>query len=132
MLWEFAGSSRAIAGLQRINCGDMPTLVSRAEARTIALLSNRAGGVHMTTRTWAALLTALSICGCATTNSPATAGGPAGPSCLTSTGSRIPAGPGSNCIAAGRSYSQTDLDQTGKTTAAGALANVDPSLTITH
>jgi hypothetical protein len=86
----------------------------------------------MTTRTFAALFTALSICGCAT-NSPTTAGGPAGPStCLTSTGSRIPPGPGNNCTATGRSYSQTDLDQTGKTTAAGALANVDPSLTITH
>jgi hypothetical protein len=87
----------------------------------------------MTTRTCAALLTALSICACATTNAPTTAGGAAGPStCLTSTGSRIPAGPDSNCTATGRSYSQTDLNQTGKTTAAGALANVDPSLTITH
>jgi hypothetical protein len=32
----------------------------------------------------------------------------------------------------GRSYSQTDLQQTGKTTVAGALGNLDPSLTITH
>jgi hypothetical protein len=88
----------------------------------------------MTTRTCAALLAALLICGCATPNSPApkTAGGPAVPStCLTSTGSRIPAGP-DGCTAWGRSYSQTDLNQTGKTTAAGALSNLDPSLTITH
>jgi hypothetical protein len=89
----------------------------------------------MTTRTCAALLAALSICGCATPNSPPpnTAGGPVGPStCLTSTGSRIPAGPDTHCTAWGRSYSQTDLDQTGKTTAAGALGNLDPSVTITH
>ena len=85
------------------------------------------------TRTCAALLAALSICGCAATNSPKTAGSPAGPStCLTSTGSRIPAGSDTNCIASGRSYSQTDLNQTGKTTVAGALGNLDPSLTITH
>jgi hypothetical protein len=86
----------------------------------------------MTTRTCAALLAALSICGCATTNTPNTAGVPARPStCLTSTGSRIPAGPDA-CTATGRSYSQTDLDRTGKTTVAGALANLDPSITITH
>ena len=41
-------------------------------------------------------------------------------------------GPDSNCTAWGRSYSQTDIDQTGKTSAAGALRNLDPSLTITH
>jgi hypothetical protein len=86
----------------------------------------------MTTRTYAALLAALSICGCATTNGPDTAGGPSGPStCLTSTGSRIPAGD-TRCTAWGRSYSQTDLNQTGKTTAGGALANLDPSVTISH
>jgi hypothetical protein len=88
----------------------------------------------MTTRTCAALLAALSICGCATTNSPNTAGGAARPpTCLTSTGSRIPAGPDNEyCTATGRSYSQTDIDRTGKTTVAGALGNLDPSLTITH
>jgi hypothetical protein len=36
------------------------------------------------------------------------------------------------CVATGRSYSQTDIDQTGKSTVAGALRNLDPSLTITH
>jgi hypothetical protein len=89
----------------------------------------------MTIRTCAALLAALSICGCATPNSPPpkTAGGPFDPStCLTSTGSNIPPAPGSNCVATGRSYSQTDIDQTGKSTVAGALRNLDPSLTITH
>jgi hypothetical protein len=88
----------------------------------------------MTTRTCAALLAALSICGCATPNSPPpnTAGRPLSSSCLTSTGSNIPAGPGRDCIATGRSYSQTDIEQTGKTTVAEALRNLDPSLTITH
>jgi hypothetical protein len=89
----------------------------------------------MTTRTCAALLAAFSICGCATPNSPPpnTAGNPFGPStCLTSTGSNIPAGPDMRCVATGRSYSQTDIDQTGKSTVAGALRNLDPSLTITH
>lgn len=89
----------------------------------------------MITRTCAAaaLLAVLSICGCATTNNPpppsATAGGT---SCLTSTGSRIPPSPDFKCTAWGRSYSQTDIDQTGKTTVAGALGLLDPSLTITH
>jgi len=89
----------------------------------------------MTTRTCAALLAALSICGCATPNNPPpnTAGAPVRSStCLTSTGSNIPAGPDRNCVATGRSYSQTDLEQTGRTTAAGALRDLDPSLTITH
>jgi hypothetical protein len=89
----------------------------------------------MITRTCAAgaLLAALSICGCATTSSPPppTAGGPSS-TCLTSTGSRIPPGPGANCTAWGRAYSQTDLDRTGKTTVAGALPLLDPSITINH
>jgi hypothetical protein len=87
----------------------------------------------MTPRTCAVLLAALSICGCATNSPPPnTAARPLNSSCLTSTGSNIPAGPGRNCIGTGRSYSQTDIEQTGKTTVAGALRNLDPSLTITH
>lgn len=88
----------------------------------------------MITRTCAAgaLLAALSICGCATTNNPppTTAAQPF--TCLTSTGSRIPAGPDTTCSAWGRAYSKTELDQTGKTTAAEALGLLDPSVTITH
>jgi hypothetical protein len=85
-------------------------------------------------RIFAALGFALSICGCATANGPKTVGGPESPStCLTSTGSRIPAGAGTqNCTAWGRSYSRTDIDQTGQTTAAGALRDLDPGLTVTH
>jgi hypothetical protein len=78
-----------------------------------------------------ALLVALSICGCATTNTQSAMTTRGTSTCLTSTGSRIPS-PDTHCTATGRSYSQTDLDQTGKTTAAGALGMVDPSVTITH
>ena len=55
------------------------------------------------------------------------------PSCLTDTGSRIAPGtaPGtSKCRGYGRSYSSTDIDQTGQTTAAGALGQLDPAITI--
>ncbi|MGA2399997.1 MAG: hypothetical protein ABSG30_18330 [Steroidobacteraceae bacterium] len=87
----------------------------------------------MMTRTCAtgALLAALSICGCATTNSPPKNTAAVSPTCLTSTGSRIPPGP-NNCSAWGRAYSQTDIDRTGETTVAGALRDLDPSITITH
>jgi len=88
----------------------------------------------MAPRTFAAVGLALSICGCATPNSPKTAGAPERPSaCLTSTGSHIPAGADTqHCTAWGRSYSRTDIDQTGKTTAGGALRDLDPALTINH
>jgi hypothetical protein len=88
----------------------------------------------MAPQTLAAVGLALSICGCATPNGPKTAGGPEGSStCLTPTGSRIPAGAGTqNCATSGRSYSRTDIDQTGQTTAAGALHDLDPGLTVTH
>lgn len=76
---------------------------------------------------------ALAVCGCATTsNPPPKTAGPVPSTCLTSTGSRIPPGPDTRCMAFGRSYSQTDIDQTGQTTAAGALRYLDPSVTITH
>jgi hypothetical protein len=86
----------------------------------------------MNPRSCAALLTALAICGCATTSPPRTANNTAAPSCLTDTGSRIPPSPDTACLATGRSYSQTDLDRTGKSTVAGALRDLDPSLTISH
>jgi hypothetical protein len=88
----------------------------------------------MAPRTFAAVALALSMCGCAIPNGPKTAGGRERSStCLTSTGSRIPAGAGTHdCTAWGRSYSRTDIDQTGQTTAAGALRDLDPGLTVTH
>jgi len=52
------------------------------------------------------------------------------PTCLTQTGSRL--GDGTNCTAAGHSYSKDDMDRTGATTVGGALRLLDPSLTISH
>jgi hypothetical protein len=86
----------------------------------------------MITRTCAAgaLLAALSMYGCATNPPPTAAARPS--TCLTSTGSRIPADRSTPCTAYGQTYSRTAIDQTGKTTVAGALGLLDPSLTITH
>jgi len=79
------------------------------------------------------VIVALALCGCATTNTPPPkTANTVSPPCLTSTGSRIPASPGAPCVAFGRSYSQTDIEETGKTTAGGALGYLDPSVTITH
>jgi hypothetical protein len=47
--------------------------------------------------------------------------------CVTDTGSRIP---GAECSGPGRSYSQTDIANTGQTTAADALRLLDPSVTV--
>jgi hypothetical protein len=52
------------------------------------------------------------------------------PSCLTHTGSRI--GGKGKCRGTGRSYTSDDLEQTGKTTVAEALALLDPSITVHH
>jgi hypothetical protein len=49
--------------------------------------------------------------------------------CLTGTASRIPPN-GTNCSPTGRSYSGDELMSTGKTTVAGALPLLDPSITI--
>ena len=78
-----------------------------------------------TTRTLlGAIALACAVGGCATPNSPTakspTANTARDPTCLTSTGSRIPSN-GTDCTGIGRSYSQTQLDQTGKTTAAGGV-----------
>lgn len=77
------------------------------------------------------LVAVVVLCGCATTGNPTAKAAPGPNACLTSTGSRL-ADADTHCTAYGRSYSQTDLDQTGKTTAAGALGMVDPAVTITH
>ncbi len=86
----------------------------------------------MTTHTClAGIIAIIALSGCASTNesSAKTAGG--SPPCLTSTGSRVP-DPQTHCTGYGRSYSQADFDRTGKDTTAGALRQLDPSLTITH
>jgi hypothetical protein len=103
--------------LHRVNGGALVSLREGAYHRVIVK-----GSFHMSTRTYAALLIALSICGCATPHSSNTTDvpGPGGPSpCLGATGSMIPST--SNCTPTGRSYSQADIARTGETTAAGAL-----------
>jgi hypothetical protein len=73
-----------------------------------------------------ALSAAFALCGCATTKPPPASA----TACNLSTGSRLPGGPG--CAAPGRVYTQDDLKGTGKTTVAGALDILDPSITIHH
>jgi hypothetical protein len=77
----------------------------------------------MATRTCAALLAALSICGCATTTqSPNTAGVAGGPSlCVGQTGSMIQ---NPNCTPTGRSYSQADIARSMAMTPAQVLSSL--------
>jgi hypothetical protein len=86
----------------------------------------------MTIRTFigAAITAALALGGCAATRNPASASVAAArpSSCLTQTGSRIPP-TGTFCASIGRSYSQQDIELTGHTNAAGALALLDPAVT---
>jgi len=78
------------------------------------------------------IVAGVTLFGCATTTpdakaKPATTAAVKDPACLTETGSRIP---GSKCRGFGRSYSNEDLERTGQTSAADALALVDPSITV--
>ncbi|WP_243041791.1 hypothetical protein [Dyella sedimenti] len=50
--------------------------------------------------------------------------------CIQSTGSHIPAKPGTCLPVAGRSYSSKDIDSTGRTTLGPALRDLDPSITV--
>jgi len=50
------------------------------------------------------------------------------PTCLTDTGSRLAGN--SKCRGIGRSYSNDDIERTGQTSAADALALLDPSITV--
>jgi hypothetical protein len=76
---------------------------------------------------FAAALLALTIEGCATHGTTAQHPAPAkDPACVT-TASRIPAD--SACSSSGRSYSNEDLERTGKISAAEALRQLDPSIT---
>jgi hypothetical protein len=79
------------------------------------------------------IIAGVSLFGCATTADnakpkPAVAAAAKDPTCLTETGSRI-AGT-SKCRGFGRAYSSEDIDRTGKTSAADALALLDPSITV--
>ncbi|HEY0747202.1 MAG TPA: hypothetical protein VGD63_10910 [Steroidobacteraceae bacterium] len=73
------------------------------------------------------------LCGCATTSPNATAKPPVSavvdPNCLADTGSRIAEGK-SNCRSFGRSYTDEDISRTGRTSAADALSQLDPSITV--
>jgi hypothetical protein len=75
------------------------------------------------------------LLGCATTadnakpKPAATAATANDPTCLTETGSRVASGT-SKCRGYGRAYSSGDIDRTGQTSAADALALMDPSVTV--
>jgi hypothetical protein len=78
------------------------------------------------------IVAGVTLFGCATTADnakakPATTAAVKDPTCLTETGSRIP---GSKCRGYGRSYTNEDLERTGQTQAADALALIDPSITV--
>lgn len=87
-------------------------------------------------RTAVIILAGAALLGCATTaenakSKPAvTAATIKNPNCLTETGSRIAATGASQCRGFGRSYSSVDIDRTGQTSAADALAQLDPSITV--
>ena len=83
---------------------------------------------------WIALGAACWMVGCASTGnapsrstSPPVAATPAG--CVNQTGSLIPQ-PAGACTAFGHSYSQDDMRTTGRTTVAGALQQLDPTINI--
>ena len=52
--------------------------------------------------------------------------------CVLQTASRIPARPEECSASPGRSYSENDVERTGKTQAGDALPLLDPSITVHH
>jgi hypothetical protein len=87
-------------------------------------------------KTWIGLAaTTMLIAACATTPNANTVAGANGqtaardPSCLQDTGSRI-ADPNQKCRGYGRSYTSTQIQQTGATTAGEALRLLDPSIQV--
>jgi hypothetical protein len=92
--------------------------------------------MHSTVLCAAAFAAAIGLASCATTtptgNSASRLAGAAPAqrhTCLTSTGSRIPASAGECLGVSGRSYSQQDIESTGATSPAEALSLLDPSVT---
>jgi len=80
------------------------------------------------------IVAGVALFGCATTtdhakSKPATAAVVKDPTCLTETGGLISSGP-SKCRGYGRSYSSVDIQRTGSTSAADALALLDSSVTV--
>ena len=79
------------------------------------------------------VLAGAALFGCATTAEnakpkPAATAAVKDSNCLTDTGSRITGN--SKCRGYGRAYSSEDIDRTGQTNAADALALLDPSVTV--
>jgi hypothetical protein len=77
---------------------------------------------------------ALALGACASTSGdvptkPVAALQPAG--CVSGTGSRIVGTPG-NCAEFGHTYTQEDIEHTGKTTAGAALRMLDPTVTVSR
>jgi uncharacterized lipoprotein YajG len=88
-----------------------------------------------TMRFLSAAAAGLMLFGCAATpqnpnSNPAASAALKDRTCLTDTGSQIVSK--SSCRGYGRSYTSDDIDKTGRTTAAGALAELDPSITVHH
>jgi hypothetical protein len=81
------------------------------------------------------IVSGLVLFGCAATpqnqSKPAATAATKDSNCLTETGSRI-ASQTPGCRGYGRSYSHDDIDRTGQTDAASALALIDPSITVHH
>jgi len=93
--------------------------------------------MHAHVRMAAAIAAAVTIlAGCTTTtaNEKPSAGTSAAvakeSTCLTVPDRRFPVS--KDCVEFGRSYSQEDINRTGKATVAGALPLMDPSITIRH
>jgi hypothetical protein len=79
------------------------------------------------------IVAGVSLFGGATTadnakSKPAVSAAAKDPTCLTDTGSRIAGN--SKCRGYGRAYSSADIDRTGQTSAADALALLDPAVTV--
>jgi hypothetical protein len=82
-------------------------------------------------RATGALIGAFALCSCATTASPPSKSIVASANCTERTASNTLAD--NPCARPGeRSYSQTDLQSTGKSTVGDALALLDPALTVRH
>jgi hypothetical protein len=83
-------------------------------------------------RVISAMLSAFALCSCATTASPPLKSIVASGNCTERTASNNTLA-NNSCITTGkRSYSQTDLQSTGKTSVGDALALLDPALTVKH
>jgi hypothetical protein len=72
----------------------------------------------------------LMLGGCAASNHAQTAANSAASPCLKDTGSRLPAT--ADTCGPGRTYTKSDIDHTGATTAGDALRLLDPALTVTR